>query len=980
MARTTRLSCSPLAVALLAVVLGCRDSIISETPNQAPLIRIDDPILPAGVDAFEIEVGGALAVRAIVTDTEDAASSLAVTWAGMRTDAPADPVVFEPVAPDSSGYVEILLTGVPAGFWQITGTVTDSDGAAASASLPLLVREANQAPAIDIVLPGDGSAIVEGSPVTFTATVYDDRGVDGLLVEWYSSLDGVLDTTPPSSTGLLTFSADDLTLGTHEVTVRATDSLGASGEDSVQFHVVPDDLPPTSPVLEIIPADPRTDDDLTCLIYAGSSDPEGAPIAYAFRWYRDGAPTLLTTPVVPADQTAHGDSWLCEVTASDGALESTPATAAVTIGNTPPEATGATLAPDPAYEGTVLTCSGEGFTDLDGAAADFAYSWFVNGAPVAIATATLDGASFSRGDTVLCHADPWDGYDAGVGFDSNTLTIQNSVPSPPAIDLQPQPDASLMDDLVCSLVADATDADGDLPSYDVIWLVDGVHQGAWDGQWTISGGTSLLGQTWTCQVRAFDGFDVGPWAAVETTVRPLPGDFVITEFLANPAAVSSAAGEWVEVYNNSGYVMSLMGFELHDDGGDSHLIDEDLVLPPGARAVLARNADYLSNGGVVAAYEYSNFALDDVADQLVLSFDGVELDRFEYDLSGYPFPSAGRALGLDPSLGGPTAVLNDDPYNWCFASTPMGVPSSDRGTPGNGNDQCDCLFTDYDGDGWGSDLSCLVPDCNDSDASISPSAADPCENALDENCDGSDTICPCLDTDSDGDGWGNGLACVPSDCEDGNPFISPAAIEACNNIDENCDTVLDNGDPAAMCPATANVASTVCAGGGNCQVASCGGGWYDVDAGYSTGCECQDIGGSGDCGSALDLGGLASGTGFAVNGNLPAAGLVDWFRVSFPAGSGRPGGGRPYIYLSANPGPNYRFDVYYNCSGAAVYCGAEGTYSTGLTEWEFLDNQSGGTNQYNSNGIDWPATVYVQVYRVNGGMTCETYQIVVGRD
>lgn len=976
MARGISLPLSALAL----LVLGCRDTVVSQTPNQGPLILIDSPILPAGETAFVIEVGGALDVTAVVTDTEDAPTDLAVDFRAQRTDAPGEPVAFEVLGPDSSGYVDVLLTGVPSGFWRVTGTVTDTEGASAQADLPLLVQEANQAPDIDLVLPAAGAVLLEGEPVTFTATVYDDRGVDGLEVEWYSSVDGVLNTAPPSSTGLLTFSAPSLTIGTHTVTVRATDPLGAFGEDSVEFSVVPDDLPPTTPELQIIPPSPTTIDDLTCLIHVGSSDPEGAPVAYGYRWYRDGTPTLESTPVLASELTAFGESWTCEVIASDGGLDATPAIATVTIANTAPSASGALLTPDPAFETSVLQCAGVGFSDVDGAVEDYAYTWTLNGAPVAIATDTLDGTAFSRGDAVRCTAAPWDGFDAGPGFDSDEVIIQNSPPGTPSIDVQPQPDAGIMDDLLCSLVADAIDADGDAPTYDVQWLIDGVHASNWDGQWTIFGGTATLGQTWTCQVRAFDGFDVGSWSSAETTILPLPGDFVITEFLAAPSAVSSAAGEWVELYNNSGNVLSLLGFELHDDVGDSHIIDEDLVLPPGARAVIARNIDYATNGGVVAAYEYSDFVLDDLADQIVLSFDGVEIDRFDYDLSAYPFAAGGRALGLDPTLGGPTAALNDDPYHWCFASTPISVPASDRGTPGGGNDQCDCLYTDFDGDGWGGGGTCAVPDCDDGDASIYPSAEDFCENSIDENCDAADAICPCVDTDSDGDGWGNGLACAPSDCDDANPFISPAAVEACDNIDQNCDTVFDNGDPAAMCPPTANVVTSMCAGGGQCAVNTCAGGWYDIDAGFATGCECQDQGGGGWCGDALDLGTYASGSAVAFNGNLPLAGYSDWYLVNFPAGSGRPGGGRPYVYLSANPGPNYRLNITYDCSGNPIYCGAENASSWGLTSWEFLDNQSGGTNQYNSNGIAWPSTIYIQVYRLSSEPTCETYQIVVGRD
>ena len=58
--------------------------------------------------------------------------------------------------------------------------------------------------------------------------------------------------------------------------------------------------------------------------------------------------------------------------------------------------------------------------------------------------------------------------------------------------------------------------------------------------------------------------------------------------------------------------------------------------------------------------------------------------------------------------------------------------------------------------------------------------------------------------DADGDGYGGGEAiadCEPVegyvennlDCDDTNPAISPAAQDICNSIDDDCDTVIDNG-------------------------------------------------------------------------------------------------------------------------------------------------------------------------------------------
>jgi hypothetical protein len=665
------------------------------------------------------------------------------------------------------------------------------------------------------------------------------------------------------------------------------------------------------------------------------------------------------------------------VTPFDGLTQGTPATVAAIIQNSLPAITGAELSPDPGYEGSTLFCGGQGWSDLDGDPEGYQTSWTVNGAPIAATTQSLTGADFSRADQVSCQLTPWDGFGAGAPQASSTISIMNSPPLPPTPQLTPVPEADILDQLDCTMAAPGTDADGDSLLYEVRWLRDGTWIPAWDGIWSIPSGTTLLGEEWTCQILSFDGFDISNYASASTVIMPQPGDFIITEFLADPVAVPDVAGEWVEVYNASPAVLSLADFELHDDGGDSWVIDEDIVVPPGARVVLARNGDYLSNGGVVAAYEYANFVLDDSTDQIVLSFLGLEIDRVNYDLTLYPIATAARSLGFDPAQGVGDLLLNDDPYNWCSASTPVGLPGADFGTPGGPNDPCDCLFTDLDGDGWGDPASCVIGDCNDADPFISPSVPDVCENSIDENCDGLDAICLCSDTDDDGDGYGDGLACWPADCNDSNPFIAPGATESCNNGDENCDSVVDNGDPAVMCPWTASVNGTACYPGGACSIVSCAAGAYDVDGQYPDGCECIDSGGAGSCGAATDLGSFNPGNSVAVNGKLPTSGSVDWYRVNFPAGSGRPGGGLAWVSLTGNPGPNYRFDVTHDCSGNAVYCGAEGGGSWGLTSFEFTDNQSPA---YRSNGVAWPSTVYIRVYRVNSGLTCENYQLSVGRN
>src|SRR5262245_23346035 len=133
------------------------------------------------------------------------------------------------------------------------------------------------------------------------------------------------------------------------------------------------------------------------------------------------------------------------------------------------------------------------------------------------------------------------------------------------------------------------------------------------------------------------------------------------------------------------------------------------------------------------------------------------------------------------------------------------------------NDPCkgEPAWTDADGDGFGDPRSAVDvcsgtagyvssgDDCDDTDASIHPGAAEFC-NELDDDCDGESDPLRAWYADADGDGYGAGakqLACAtPSgavaegdDCDDADASIHPDAAELCNALDDDCDGTEDDG-------------------------------------------------------------------------------------------------------------------------------------------------------------------------------------------
>lgn len=110
-----------------------------------------------------------------------------------------------------------------------------------------------------------------------------------------------------------------------------------------------------------------------------------------------------------------------------------------------------------------------------------------------------------------------------------------------------------------------------------------------------------------------------------------PGDLIISELMINPAQVSDASGEYIEVYNASSVKLDLNEYYFIDAGNDSAAITSSLVIEPGEFVVLARDTSVASNGGFSTAYEYSGMTLSNISDEVYfLNPDGDTIDQVEY--------------------------------------------------------------------------------------------------------------------------------------------------------------------------------------------------------------------------------------------------------------------------------------------------------------------------------------------------------------
>ncbi len=128
--------------------------------------------------------------------------------------------------------------------------------------------------------------------------------------------------------------------------------------------------------------------------------------------------------------------------------------------------------------------------------------------------------------------------------------------------------------------------------------------------------------------------------------------------------------------------------------------------------------------------------------------------------------------------------------------------SDDSVYAGADETECDLVDSDCDGDdfehidddddGW-IDETCSfmvdttgyegTGDCDDTDGSAYPGAAEGCDGTIDNDCDGNATE---VEFDVDGDGHPP-LSCGGDDCDDTDETVYPGALEVCDLVDDNCD-------------------------------------------------------------------------------------------------------------------------------------------------------------------------------------------------
>ncbi len=233
-----------------------------------------------------------------------------------------------------------------------------------------------------------------------------------------------------------------------------------------------------------------------------------------------------------------------------------------------------------------------------------------------------------------------------------------------------------------------------------------------------------------------------------------------------------------------------------------------------------------------------NPAADEICDGIDNDCDGL-VDDDDPSVTGqnaYHTDGDGDGFGAGPEVGfcadtAPDGYTEDDTD--CNDANAAVNPDADEVCNGF-DDDCDGLvddadddftgtdetwYGDADGDGYGDAddtiQACAAPagyvgddtDCDDGDASVNPGAAEIC-NGIDDDCDGQvdESLLVTSYEDADGDGYGDagsmsescdvpeGYVEDATDCDDADAAVNPGATEVCNDIDDDCDGLIDEPD------------------------------------------------------------------------------------------------------------------------------------------------------------------------------------------
>lgn len=329
----------------------------------------------------------------------------------------------------------------------------------------------NSLPVLGAVSITPASAF-ETSTLTCAAASVTDADSDTVSQAYAWSVNGApVAPTTSTLTGLFFAKGDSVIC-----TITPHDGAAAGTTVASSARTITNSTPTVSSVA-ISPTTARSTDTLTCSYTFADGDPTDTDQS-TVEWLRASTvigtgTTISSTLGVPF---TNGDSVSCRVTPYDGETAGTAVSTSRSITNTAPVLSGVTLTSSTTtpVETSTLTCTPGSTTDVDGTTSfTYTYSWTRNGTAIGgVTSSTLTGTYFSKNQVIACIATPNDGTGAGSPVTSNTLTIENTLPTLSSVAISPASPSSA-NNLTCN-VSGVADADSDTVTTTYAWTKNGT--------------------------------------------------------------------------------------------------------------------------------------------------------------------------------------------------------------------------------------------------------------------------------------------------------------------------------------------------------------------------------------------------------------------------------------------------------------------------------------------------------------------------
>ncbi len=307
--------------------------------------------------------GAAVTFAATVSDAQDAAGDLALSWAS-----DVDGVLDTAAAP--TGAASFSTDTLSVGAHTVTLTATDTAGQPGSDTVSFSINGLPGAPTVAIT--PDPATTEDDLTAAVTVASTDPEG-DSLTYAWAWTRDGVA-----TSHAGATIPASDTTRGeTWVATATPNDGRGDGASGSASLTI--GNAAPVISTVTLTPSSPQTNDTVTASVAA--SDADGDSVSYSYAWTVDGSGVSTTGASLSGSWFSKHQVIGLTVTPTDGTDTGAPVAAStVTAVNTPPTAPVVAIDPaEPTDEDDLVCTIATASSDDDGDSITYTIEWEVDG-------------------------------------------------------------------------------------------------------------------------------------------------------------------------------------------------------------------------------------------------------------------------------------------------------------------------------------------------------------------------------------------------------------------------------------------------------------------------------------------------------------------------------------------------------------------------------------------------------------------------